>query len=577
MIVGPKGTKTQEIYHTFLSECLLCLGGDKQNGHTMMRLKLTHKYYVLSILWICFLFFAPVLSFANQEQEAPGLELARQAVKVPNKPSTADHSQFKALNQDFASGSEISKACISCHLKAADQLKKTLHWTWLDPNSPKDNQKGKAGYSLNNFCISANGMHDHHCNECHIGWHTEGKNAEIDCLKCHGQKKINWEEVFEDYKYFTESKEPEENALAKDAQAEIQEAAQSIGRPTRKNCGSCHFSGGGGDGVKHGDLDSSLIYPNRELDVHMGYDGQDFECTRCHTTIAHSVAGRIYGTPASKTRQSLLEHDLEPKIMCESCHSDKPHKSSSKMNDHTDKVACQTCHVPEIAKVIPVQTWWDWSKAGKKKDGKPYSIDGPLGRPVYRSIKGETKWEKNVIPKYFWFNGSIQGATAKDIIDPTRLVKLAWPDGNRNDKNARIFPFNVHLGKQPYDTENKTIVTPLLSGEHGYWTTFNWQDSIQRGAKYLDLPFSGKIDFVETGYVFPSTHMVAPKEEALECKQCHTRPESRLANLSGFYMPGRDRVKPVDIAGWAIVLCSFVGIVLHALGRIFTNGRKKEE
>jgi hypothetical protein len=42
-------------------------------------------------------------------------------------------------------------------------------------------------------------------------------------------------------------------------------------------------------------------------------------------------------------------------------------------------------------------------------------------------------------------------------------------------------------------------------------------------------------------------------------------------------MPGRDRLKPIDIAGWAIVLCSFGGIVLHALGRIFTNGRKKEE
>jgi len=456
-------------------------------------------------------------------------------------------------------------------------LKKTLHWTWIDPDSPKDNQKGKAGYSLNNYCISANGMNDLHCNKCHIGWNTDGKKSEIDCLKCHGQKKINWEEIFEDYRYFTESKDPEENAFAKDAQAEIREAAQSIGRPTRKNCGSCHFTGGGGDGVKHGDLDSSLINPNRALDVHMGYDGQDFECTRCHTTIAHRVAGRVYGTPASKTRKSLLEHDLEPKIMCESCHSDKPHRSSDKMNDHTDKVACQTCHVPEIAKVIPVQTWWDWSKAGKKKDGKPYSVDGPLGRPVYRSIKGENKWEKNVTPKYLWFNGSIQGATAKDIIDPTKLVKLAWPEGDRNDKNARIFPFNVHLGKQPYDAENKTIVTPLLSGEHGYWTTFDWQDSIQRGAKHLNLPFSGKIDFVETGYVFPSTHMVAPKEEALECNQCHTRPESRLADLAGFYMPGRDRFKPVDIAGWAIVLCSFGGIVLHALGRIFTTGRKKEE
>ena len=537
----------------------------------MIRLELTHKCYVVSVLWICY------LSFANQEQVAPGLKLARQAVKAQKKPTTADHSQFKALQQAFKSGPEISKACISCHTKAASQLKETLHWTWLDPNSPKDNQKGKAGYSLNNFCISANGTHDHHCNECHIGWNSQGKKAEIDCLRCHGQKKINWEELFEDYKYFTESKDPEENALAKDAQAEIQQAAQSVGRPTRKNCGSCHFSGGGGDGVKHGDLDPSLINPNKELDVHMGYDGQDFECTRCHTTIAHRVAGRIYGTPASKTRRSLLEHDLEPKIMCESCHSTSPHKSSSKMNDHTDKVACQSCHVPEVAKVLPVQVWWDWSKAGNKKDGKPYDVEGPFGKPVYQSTRGETKWQKNVIPKYLWFNGSIQGATAKDIIDPTKLVKLAWPDGDRNDKNARIFPFNVHRGKQPYDTVNKTMATPLLSGEHGYWTTFNWQDSIERGANYLDLPFSGKIGFVETGYVFPSTHMVTPKENALECNQCHTRPESRLANLAGFYMPGRDRVKPFDIAGWAIVLCSFGGIVLHALGRVITNGRKKEE
>jgi len=543
----------------------------------MMRAKLRRNLSMLLLLGMSSLFFAPIPSFAKQEQEAPGLELARQAVKAERKTTTADHSQFKALQQAFTSGPQISKACMSCHVKATDQLKKTLHWTWLDPNSPKENQKGKAGYSLNNFCISANGTHDHHCNECHIGWNAEGKKVEIDCLRCHGQKKINWEEVFEDYKYFMESNDPEEKALAKEAQAEIQEAAQSVGRPTRQNCGSCHFSGGGGDGVKHGDLDPSLINPNRELDVHMGYDGQDFECTRCHTTIAHRVAGRIYGTPASKTRQSLLEHDLEPKIMCESCHSDKPHKSSGKMNDHTDKVACQACHVPKIAKILPVQTWWDWSKAGKKKDGKPYDITGPFDKPVYQSTRGETKWEKNVTPQYLWFNGSIQGATAKDIIDPSSLVKLAWPDGNRHDKNARIFPFNVHLGKQPYDTVNKTMVTPLLSGEHGYWTTFDWKDSIERGAKYLDLPFSGKIDFVETGYVFPSTHMVAPKEDALECTQCHTRPASRLANLTGFYMPGRDRLKPIDIAGWAIVLCSFGGIVLHALGRIFTNGRKKEE
>lgn len=62
-------------------------------------------------------------SFAKQKPEAPGLELARQAVKAEKKPTTADHSQFKALQHAFTSGPEISKACISCHTKAADQLK----------------------------------------------------------------------------------------------------------------------------------------------------------------------------------------------------------------------------------------------------------------------------------------------------------------------------------------------------------------------------------------------------------------------------------------------------------------------
>ncbi len=37
----------------------------------------------------------------------------------------------------------------------------------------------------------------------------------------------------------------------------------SVRMPTRENCGKCHFDGGGGNGVKHGDLDESLIYPVR--------------------------------------------------------------------------------------------------------------------------------------------------------------------------------------------------------------------------------------------------------------------------------------------------------------------------
>ena len=52
----------------------------------MMRLKLTHARYVFSVLWIFSLVFMPIPSFATQESEAPGLELARQTVKAKKNP-----------------------------------------------------------------------------------------------------------------------------------------------------------------------------------------------------------------------------------------------------------------------------------------------------------------------------------------------------------------------------------------------------------------------------------------------------------------------------------------------------------
>jgi len=44
--------------------------------------------------------------------------------------STADHSKFKILDQDFASGPEVTKACLSCHTEASKQIHQTQHWKW---------------------------------------------------------------------------------------------------------------------------------------------------------------------------------------------------------------------------------------------------------------------------------------------------------------------------------------------------------------------------------------------------------------------------------------------------------------
>jgi len=516
---------------------------------------------------------------ATAADSAPGRTMAQQATKDQGRWNTTDHAKHEILKKDFATGAEVTAACLSCHSEAEAQFHKTIHWTWLAEGNPapegNDNGYGKAGYSINNFCISANKMTDKGCLSCHPGWGKETK--AINCMVCHGQKTINWEEAFEDMQAFAASDDPEELEIAQEISAEIQTAVQAVGLPTRKNCGSCHFYGGGGDGVKHGDLDSSLTEPAKTLDVHMGLDGQNFTCTRCHTTRQHNVAGRIYTAPAYTHRKSLIEDDLTAKITCESCHSSTPHQSGSKANDHTDKVACQSCHIPEFARVNPTKMSWDWSQSGKLKDGKPYKNKGAFGKEDYLTIKGAMVWEKDIKPEYAWFNGSISSVTAKDRIDPGQTVAVSHPVGAQQDPNARIFPFKVHRGVQPYDKEHNTLLAPLLSGPNGYWKTLDWQDALNRGQEALGLPFSGKFDFVDTTYVFPITHMVAPKDNVVACAECHRTDQSRLADLTGFYMPGRDRWGGVDTLGWVAVLGSLVGVMLHGLGRIFTksNGAKE--
>lgn len=519
---------------------------------------------------------------AASDADAPGREMARQAVKGQEQWGTADHSQFEALKQDFKSGSDVTKACLSCHNEAGEQFMKTIHWTWLDPEAEKELKVGKGGLIVNNFCINIQ-SNEPRCTSCHAGYGWKDKSfdftdqTKIDCLVCHEQTGT--------YKKFPTMAGNPPPPPGKEFGGKFINSpdwnlvAKSVARPTRRNCGTCHFYGGGGDGVKHGDLDSSMMKPGKNLDVHMGVDSQNFKCTRCHTTVNHQIAGRIYSTPAATERKSLLEDDLGSKIMCESCHSSTPHKSEigSKMNDHTDRVACQSCHIPTFARELPTKMWWDWSKAGKLKDGKPYVVKGEWGKPVYMSKKGDMRWEKNVVPEYYWFNGTIDTITAKTSIDPSKPVRVSRPVGSIDDKRSRIMPFKVHRGMTPYDKVNKNMVIPHLFGKDkdAFWKGFDWNRSVVAGMKYAGLPFSGEVGFVETEYVYPTTHMVTPREHALACEECHSK-KGRLDKMTCLYLPGRDSNGIVDAGGWFIIIASAAGVVLHALGRLFMKSRRED-
>lgn len=513
--------------------------------------------------------------------EAPGRKLARQAVKERQLWITSDHSKHEALKQSFTKPEEVTKACLGCHTEAAAQFHKTIHWTWLDPNSPASARMGKGGLVTNNFCINIL-SNEARCTSCHAGFGWKDQHfdftdpAKVDCLVCHDQTGS--------YKKFPTKAgypvtEPTKFGGAKMFYPpNYNEIAQNVGLPSRANCGGCHFNGGGGDGVKHGDLDTSLLKPSKQLDVHMGVDGQNFGCTRCHTTTVHSIAGRIYANPAAAERKSLLEDDLAPKIACESCHSATPHKAGHKANDHTDKVACQACHIPEFAREKPTKMSWDWSTAGKKKDGKPYVEEGPLGKHSYDSKKGDFRWEMNVVPEYYWFNGSMNTVRAVDKIDDGAEVKLSWPAGTKDDPRARIMPFKVHRGKTPYDKVNKTMAIPHLFGKDdaAFWKSYDWAEAIKAGMAYAGLDYSGEFGFVDTAWAYPTTHMVAPKDNVVPCSECHAK-TGRVANLAGFYMPGRDSLAGLDWVGWLAVAGSFVGVFIHGLVRMRTRRDRGKE
>ena len=512
---------------------------------------------------------------SGEETKTYGAEEAKKVTQVPERWITADHSKHAILQGNFTEPEEVTAACLSCHNEAAAQIHQTIHWTWKCPYDP-NGEMGKNGLTVNNFCIAVP-SNEPRCTSCHAGYGFKDKNFDfstpeaIDCLVCHDRTGT--------YKKFPagagypvkEEKVFPGNGMIY-SPPDWNKVAQSVGRPTRANCGECHFKGGGGDGVKHGDLDTSLLKPDESLDVHMNAEGANFDCVRCHTTVGHKISGRCYRHPATtEPGKSLIQDDQITRISCVSCHTETPHEPGHKANDHTDIVACQTCHIPAFAREKPTKMSWDWSTAGDKKDGKPYQVEGPYGKHSYDTMKGDFVWEKNVTPEYYWFNGTLDYILVTDTIDPESVVKLNFPVGERGDPASRIYPFKVHRGTIPYDKGNNTLVIPHLFPRNkddtaAYWKGYDWTKAVQAGMDYVGLDFSGEVGFVKTEYVFQTTHMVAPKENAVQCGECHTD-NGRLASLAGFYMPGRDSSGLVDTIGWAAAALALLGVLVHALAR----------
>jgi octaheme c-type cytochrome (tetrathionate reductase family) len=474
--------------------------------------------------------------------------------------SSADHTQFAVLQKHFDKPQDVTAACISCHTERHKEVMQSSHWNWERTEYLPGKGIRNIGKRniLNNFCIGISG-NENSCNKCHIGYGYDSpefdfKNGNnVDCLACHDNSNTYVKAAGD----------------MPDPSVDLAVVAQHVGKPQRTNCGTCHFFGGGGNNVKHGDLEKALFDPSRDVDVHMASDGVDMQCVDCHTASKHQMLGKMYSVSSMNRNR----------VECESCHTALPHTDDI-LNKHTLKVACQTCHIPTYAKVNPTKMYWDWSTAGKLKDGKPYEEKDSSGVDRYMSIKGSFKWGKNLKPDYAWFNGTASHYLIGDTFDPSKPLKINELFGSYDDPDAKIIPVKIHRTKQIYDTQNNYLIQPktvsTADGDGGYWKEFNWKRAAEEGMKRVDLPFSGKYGFTETEMVWPVNHMISPKANSVQCNECHTRQDSRLAGLTDFYMPGRDVNRAVERVGAILILLTLAGVIVHGSARLIISRKRKD-
>jgi octaheme c-type cytochrome (tetrathionate reductase family) len=425
---------------------------------------------------------------------------------------------------------EGTASCLMCHQEEGEAILQTGHFKWegkTDRIAGVEGQVHGKNDLLNNFCVAVP-SNEPRCTECHIGYGYKDSSFNfsdpnnIDCLVCHDQTG--------DYD------KGKKSAGMPVPGIDLNAVARSValgGTPTRKNCIGCHANAGGDDNVKHGDLSTDLIATTREYDVHMGTDGADFDCVNCHGANHDPSSGAVNHGNAGMSLHSVNEGEMKD---CTDCHSNRlaVHAGTSVeptfVEEGHERLACQVCHIPAIARAIATKTEWYWSEAGR--DISPIPTDPESGRATYSKKKGRFVWSMNVRPKLRWSNGTWKRRIIglSDTYDEEPIA-MAEPLGDYSDPNAMIYPFKEMIGNQPVDPNTKTILVPHLIGAAGgpnpYWVKWDWTAALKDGAAYAGQNFSGKHKFGSTSMLLSVNHEVAPAEQAFGmggyagCEDCH--------------------------------------------------------
>nr|VFK78216.1 MAG: Cytochrome c7 [Candidatus Kentron sp. SD] len=209
------------------------------------------------------------------------------------------------------------------------------------------------------------------CGQCHIGGmygppsdlmmpikiEDENRQNAIDCLLCHSRTyDMNQRVVVKD------------EVGTRWNQDRSMRAAMGIGRPNANTCLRCHQHNLGGDTYEHnagakatGFKNPRILHPwnKRGTPFHPEHDihaAAGMECLDCHRTVGHKIARGQEGV-------DLVSNDLpDVEVSCTRCHTNAPHirnrQTRAMLNGHTERLACQTCHITRLQKNSVVLMDW---------------------------------------------------------------------------------------------------------------------------------------------------------------------------------------------------------------------------
>ena len=399
-----------------------------------------------------------------------------------------------------------------------------MHYQWKGqaPNVTNSvGEVGKAAFGFNTYCGTPMSSRRSTCLACHAGngktptsTMNETQLGNIDCLMCHQDKyQRKFASPFESLA-FTDNqgtsrtwKFPVEDAMGNvqfmpdEAKMGITatQAAQTVHKPTRVSCLRCHANAAGSDGAKRGDLSSVSANPPLANDFHMSPQGANLACQACHQSQNHHMLGRGL---------DLLENDRPERLLCNNCHGAKPH-NNAQIDNHTERVACQTCHIPTYGKDMPTEVMRDWSTPAWN----------PAGFSGQGSFKPSETKAGNLTPSYLWFDGTSQVYTiGQKAMTKNAAGEYDWsvPNGNIHSAGAQIFPMKEHRSGSARLTSTGVFIP------HSAFTFFATGDiikAVEEGKTWSGMSGAWTWEIIH-GYQ-TINHGVAPRASALQCADCH--------------------------------------------------------